>query len=122
MVRLRKVKGRTLPLLILEKENIEAPVVTYAKRRGIRLLKLNTAGNHGWPDRCFFVPGGRPVIIEFKVPGGEPSRQQDDHMGYLKRMGYDVYVVEEVAVGIAILEKSLEAAQVSKERSKVPPR
>lgn len=108
-----------MPLLILEKENIENPVVAYAKRRGIRFLKLNTAGNHGWPDRLFFVPGGRPIIIEFKRPGGEVSGQQSDHIGYLKRMGYDAYVVEEVAVGIAILEKSLEAAQVSKESSEV---
>ena len=116
MVRIRKVKGRSLQ--ILERENIENPVLAYAKRRGVRFIKLNTAGRSGWPDREFFVPGGRPLLIEFKRPDdGKLSRQQSDNIAYLKRMGYDVHVIDEVACGIALLAQRLEAAQVPKEGS-----
>ena len=113
MVRVRKVKGR--PLQILERENVENPVVKYADKRGVRHIKLNTPGRSGWPDRVFWIPGGRPLVIEFKRPdGGTVSRQQADNIAYLERMGYDVHVVEEVSRGIALLEERLEAAQVSK--------
>ncbi len=38
----------------------------WARTRGIVVAKLTQVD--GIPDRIFFVPGGSPVIVEFKAP------------------------------------------------------
>jgi hypothetical protein len=47
-----------------DEADIENWVVEEAlKRYGVPSLKLNTQGNTGWPDRAFWIPGGRPLLI-----------------------------------------------------------
>lgn len=57
---------------------------------GVRSLKLNVQGNTGWPDRVFFIPGGRPLLIEFKVPGALRSERQKLIHAMLLYNGYEV--------------------------------
>ena len=54
----------------------ENAVVAGAEALGVPSIKLNLKGNRGWPDREFWIPGGRPLLIEFKLPGEEPDPLQ----------------------------------------------
>ena len=36
---------------------------------GIESTKLNVRGETGLPDRLFWIPGGRPLFIEFNLLG-----------------------------------------------------
>lgn len=70
----------------------ETAVVRWAQTRGILVTKM--AGNPsltGWPDRCFWLPGGKPVLIEFKRRGARP-RQGEKYQWHiqkqLRRAGY----------------------------------
>jgi hypothetical protein len=42
----------------------------------------------GIPDRCFFLPGGRPLLVEFKRLGKEPEELQAWHLNALVKAGY----------------------------------
>jgi hypothetical protein len=40
---------------------------------GIKGSKLKNLSDTSWPDRLFWLPGGKPLLIEFKQPGYEPQ-------------------------------------------------
>lgn len=85
----------------LERE-IQAPVVAYAlAQHGIEALKLRA---RGWPDYLFPIPGGRPLIIEFKKPGGRLSAMQKLRVYKLMRDGYDVEIHDDAERAIASLD------------------
>jgi hypothetical protein len=65
---------------------LEARAVKYARTRGVVVAKLTQLV--GVPDRIFFVPGGRPLIIEFKARGLAPEGLQS---WYLKKLTKDSY-------------------------------
>jgi hypothetical protein len=67
---------------------LEAKCVKWARDRGVQVSKLTECV--GIPDRIFFVPGGKPLIPEFKDPGGKgaPSPAQVWHVAKLKEHGY----------------------------------
>ena len=68
---------------------LEAQCVKWARVRGIQVSKNTELV--GIPDRTFWVPGGRPLVPEFKRPDdkGEPSPAQIWHMKKLREIGYD---------------------------------
>lgn len=59
---------------------------------GITSVKLNISGQSGFPDRMFLLPGGRPLFVEYKVPGGEPEPHQQEIIDSLLELSYDVEV------------------------------
>lgn len=63
---------------------------------GVSSIKLLSQGSTGLPDRLFLVPGGRPLFIEFKRPGGELSAKQQYVCGCLRELGYRVNVCDSV--------------------------
>lgn len=72
----------------------EIKTVRWAQARGILVTKM--AGNPsltGWPDRCFWLLGGRPALVEFKRRGARP-RKGEKYQRYvqkqLKKLKYDV--------------------------------
>lgn len=71
---------------------LESWAVSWARFRGIVVAKLTSAD--GIPDRIFFVPGGKPVVVEFKAKGkkGERSRAvtQPWYQKRLTELGYEV--------------------------------
>ena len=74
---------------------IETWVVAQARANGIESIKLQAPygrGETSYPDRQFFVPGGRPLLIEFKRPGDDPDPKQEYIHGLLRTLGYDVQV------------------------------
>jgi hypothetical protein len=107
--------------LTLEKENVENPTVGWAKKNGCELVyKMSTQFTRDWPDRLFFIPGGRPLLIEFKRPGKAPTPKQAARIKQLKELGYDVEVCDNKEQGVALVRARLEAAAVHAPRRKVP--
>jgi hypothetical protein len=43
---------------------------------GILGSKLKVLGDTSWPDRIFWLPGGKPLLIEFKRQGFDPQPQR----------------------------------------------
>lgn len=90
---------------------IEEWVVAEAESTlGLTSIKLNLRGNRAWPDRLFFVPGGRPVLIEFKRPGDVPRPLQAHRHEQLRRWGYDVISTDDRDAAILHLTRAVEAA------------
>lgn len=57
---------------------------------GVESLKL--AGRKGVPDRMFLLPGGKPLFIEFKRPGGRLASMQSVVHTRWGRYGYPIEV------------------------------
>jgi len=88
--------------MILERD-IEAKVVRWARAKGIMVTKLQGIGNKSMPDRIFWIPGGRPVLIEFKRPGGKLTPLQTLAIEALEKAGYLVTVFDNADDAIAYL-------------------
>ena len=82
---------------------------------GVGSLKLNVKANTGYPDRIFWVPGGKPLIIEFKTPDGELSPKQKYHIERLKKDGYNVEVCDDAIDAFHAAIKAVEATRLSEE-------
>ena len=52
---------------------------------------------NGMPDRLVLMPGGRMGFVELKAPGKKPRLLQELRMRQLRRMGFLVAVVDNVA-------------------------
>ena len=91
--------------------NIEARVVRWAERRAIPHLKLNVMFRRAWPDRVFWIPGGRPALLEFKRRGKQPTPLQAHTIKKLKALGYDVCWFDNSEKAIRYLEERCEAAR-----------
>lgn len=107
--------------VVLEREDVENPAVNWAKKNGCELVyKMSTQFTRDWPDRLFFIPGGRPLLIEFKRPGKQPTPKQAARIKKLKELGYDVEVCDNKEQSIAVIRARLEAAAVHEKGRKVP--
>jgi hypothetical protein len=93
---------------------IERPVCDKALTRyGVPNIKMvHPGGETGWCDRCFFIPGGKPLLIEFKWPGYEPTPRQDYIHEMLRGLGYDVIWCDNEEDALAAIKQRLDAAQV----------
>lgn len=76
----------------------------------MKVRKMNGMGMRSWPDRCFYVPGGKPFFIEFKRVGEEPTKLQADTIADLRRDGYDVEVHDDVEQAKAAIRKRMLSA------------
>lgn len=76
----------------------------------VEAIKLNLGGNNGWPDRLFWIPGGRPFLIEFKRPG-EPAEPLQGYIhAKLKKLGYDVEVYDDRDTALEAIRRRVEAS------------
>jgi hypothetical protein len=82
--------------------DIEYEVCKWAEEHGWLAPKLQWINQTGWPDRTF-LRGGRTVFIEFKKPGGVVSKKQFYWINRIRSLGFDVFVVDDIDTGIAIL-------------------
>ena len=76
--------------------DIESDCTLIAEAAGVPSVKLEKV-KRSYPDRLFFMPGGKPLIIEFKIPGEAPRAQQRERIEMLVALGYRVEVVTSVA-------------------------
>lgn len=73
---------------------IERAIYKEAKADGWTVYKLKFLDTNGAPDRLF-GKGGRAVLIEFKAPGEEPTRQQAKrHRELRDDFGFEVHWVD----------------------------
>ena len=96
---------------------IQDAVVKHAKKLGM-LPKKNETGRYfvgsGWPDYTIYVGGTyadgfvrdpRTFFVEFKAPGGKLTPLQKKIREELEHLGFEYYVVDDVAKGKQILDE-----------------
>ena len=64
--------------------------------RSVMSYKMETRGQRGWPDRCFFGPLGLHFFVEFKRPGKKPTPKQVEMIEELQNKGHEVWVIDDV--------------------------
>lgn len=78
-----------MPLYPVRESKIESWCVAWARARGIVTAKQTSPV--GIPDRVFYLPGGRPLVVEFKRPK-KASRKHEEvqawHRNTLRQAGY----------------------------------
>lgn len=90
--------------------DIEARAVGRILREtGVPSSKL---GQQGDPDRIFWIPGGKPLIIEFKRPGEYPRPLQVEKIRRLVALGYNVGVADNVDDALRAVQQALDATRL----------
>lgn len=79
----------------MREKSIEQKLVREVKRRGGVCPKLVSPGFDGMPDRLILFPGGRMGFVEVKAPGESPRPLQTSRHRLLRRLGYQVYVLDD---------------------------
>jgi len=86
---------------------------------GIKGYKLKIVGETGFPDRIFFIPGGRPYLAEYKLPG-EPARAKQKYIhNMLTILGYKIGVFDNEYDAIQAIIQAVESTRLSKESRKI---
>jgi hypothetical protein len=89
------------------------------KRYGVPSIKLEppTGSETGWPDRLFFIKGGRPFLLEFKEVGYEPDVKQVYIHDMLEELGYDVAWTDNEEAALEAIQARVQrgGAQLSEE-------
>ena len=74
---------------IIEEKLIKA----VQQNRGV-CWKFTSPGTAGVPDRIVLMPGGRIAFVEVKAPGEKPRPLQLSRHRLLRRLGFQVYVLD----------------------------
>ena len=75
---------------------IEQKLVTAVKAAGGIAPKFVSPGFAGMPDRLILMPHGVCAFAELKAPGMKPRALQMARHEMLRRLGFRVYVVDEI--------------------------
>ena len=75
---------------------IEQKLVAAVKKQGGICPKFVSPGFDGMPDRLVLLPFGRFAFVEVKAPGEKPRPLQLARHGRLQKLGYRVYVLDDV--------------------------
>jgi len=81
---------------------IEDRVCKWAENHGWLVAKLQWLNETGWPDRTF-IKDGMVAWIEFKKPGGKPSKKQKYWHEKMREHGANVIVADDEVIAIAYL-------------------
>lgn len=73
---------------------IEQHLVKAVKNSGGIAPKLVCPGFDGMPDRLVLLPKGKIGFVEVKASGKEPRPLQVARHGLLRRLGFNVYVLD----------------------------
>lgn len=73
---------------------IERKFVEFIKSNGGMAIKLDASSFAGIPDRLVVLPGGKMFFVELKQPGKKPGALQLKRHNDLRKMGFDVYVID----------------------------
>lgn len=80
----------------MREKKIEQKLVTAVKKHGGICPKFVSPGFDGMPDRLVLLPHGRFAFVEVKAPGEKPRPLQMARHGRLRKLGYRVYVLDDV--------------------------
>lgn len=84
---------------------IEKKLVDAVKAMGGLALKFVSPGFDGMPDRILLLPGGKIAFVEVKAPGRKPRPLQLVRHATLRRLGFQVFVLDDEAMIGKILEE-----------------
>ncbi len=94
----------------LEK-TIEGRVCDYAKSRGCLVYKFTSPQRAAVPDRLMITPTGVVFFVEFKRAGKVPTVAQMREHVRLKNYNVQVFVVDSVNSGKAMIDWMLEPVE-----------
>jgi hypothetical protein len=77
---------------------IESAVVRYARRQGVRCVKLAGSHDRGKPDRMFLLRN-RVMFMELKRPGGKPTALQLKWQEELTAEGFVSLIIDNIKDG-----------------------
>ena len=80
---------------MLEKQ-IESRLKKSVENAGGLCLKFTSPNYNGMPDRLIFLPNGHFGMAELKANGKKPRALQLARHKMLKRLGFKVYVIDNV--------------------------
>jgi hypothetical protein len=75
---------------------VEDKLVKAVKKRGGICPKWVSPGFDGIPDRLVFLPGKCFGLVEVKAPGEKPRALQVSRHRLLGRLGFKVYVLDDM--------------------------
>ena len=78
----------------MREKEIEQQFARSVKKRGGIALKFVSPGFDGMPDRLVLFPEGRAGFVEVKAPGKRPRPLQISRHRLLRKMGFQVYVLD----------------------------
>ncbi len=73
---------------------IEQQLVEAVKNAGGLCPKFVSPGFDGMPDRIVLLPGSKAAFVEVKSPGKKPRPLQLKRHDQLRRLGFQVYVLD----------------------------
>ena len=89
----------------LYERTIEQKLAARVKAMGGIAPKFTSPGFDGMPDRLVLLPGGRMGFVELKAPGRKPRPLQLVRHRLLRRLGFKVYVIDEINQIDSVLEE-----------------
>ena len=78
---------------MLEK-TLERKLVESVKAMEGLCPKFVSPGFDGMPDRLVLLPGGKLAFVEVKAAGCKPRPLQESRHGMLRRLGFQVFVLD----------------------------
>ena len=79
----------------MREKTLEQKFVKAVKAAGGVALKFASPGFDGVPDRLALLPGGRLAFVEVKAPGQKPRALQLARHEMLRRLGFQVHVLDD---------------------------
>ena len=73
----------------------ERKLVNAVKAMGGIALKFTSPGFDGMPDRLVLLPSGKIAFVEVKAAGSKPRPLQEARHGLLRRLGFQVCVLDD---------------------------
>ena len=89
----------------MREKEIERNFTLMVKQAGGLALKFVAAGMNGMPDRLVLLPGGHMAFVEVKAPGKVPRPLQEARHRMLRKLGFKVYVLDDVGQIGGILDE-----------------
>ena len=88
----------------MREKDIEQKLAARTRAMGGIAPKFTSPGFDGMPDRLVLLPGGRMGFVELKAPGRKPRALQLARHRLLRRLGFKVYVIDEINQIDGVLE------------------
>ena len=89
----------------LYERTIEQKLAARVRAMGGIAPKFTSPGFDGMPDRLVLLPGGRMGFVQLKAPGKKQRALQMARHKLLRRLGFKVYVIDEINQIDGVLEE-----------------
>ena len=80
----------------MSEKAIEQKLVKAVKAVGGIAPKFTSPGFDGMPDRLVLLPEGKIGFVEVKRKGKKPTPLQEARRGLLRRLGFRVFVLDDI--------------------------